>query len=67
MTGIEHMGGGVGCLGSGKDFGCRFTYKAQDDAGGIAQATTAFTPLTPAKSSALWDGGPKSASEADWR
>jgi len=28
----------VGCLGSGKDFGCRFTYKVQDEAGGIAQA-----------------------------
>jgi glucose-1-phosphate thymidylyltransferase len=25
-------------LGSGKDFGCRFTYKVQDEAGGIAQA-----------------------------
>jgi glucose-1-phosphate thymidylyltransferase len=25
-------------MGSGKDFGCRFTYKVQDEAGGIAQA-----------------------------
>ena len=25
-------------LGSGKEFGCRFTYKVQDEAGGIAQA-----------------------------
>jgi len=28
----------VGCMGSGKDFGCRFSYKVQDEAGGIAQA-----------------------------
>jgi glucose-1-phosphate thymidylyltransferase len=28
----------VNLLGSGKDFGCRFTYKVQDEAGGIAQA-----------------------------
>ena len=38
ITGTEHMGDVVGCLGSGKDFGCRFTYKVQDEAGGIAQA-----------------------------
>ena len=38
VTGIEHMGHVVGLLGSGKDFGCRFTYKVQDEAGGIAQA-----------------------------
>jgi len=38
VTGIEHMGGVVSLLGSGKDFGCRFTYKVQDEAGGIAQA-----------------------------
>lgn len=38
VTGIEHMGDVVGLLGSGKDFGCRFTYKVQDEAGGIAQA-----------------------------
>ncbi len=38
VTGTEHMGDVVGSLGSGKDFGCRFTYKVQDDAGGIAQA-----------------------------
>jgi glucose-1-phosphate thymidylyltransferase len=38
VTGTEHMGDVVGCLGSGKDFGCRFTYKVQDEAGGIAQA-----------------------------
>jgi glucose-1-phosphate thymidylyltransferase len=32
------MGDVVSLLGSGKDFGCRFTYKVQDEAGGIAQA-----------------------------
>jgi glucose-1-phosphate thymidylyltransferase len=38
VTGTEHMGDVVNLLGSGKDFGCRFTYKVQDTAGGIAQA-----------------------------
>lgn len=38
VTGVEHMGDVVGLLGSGKDFGCRFTYRVQDEAGGIAQA-----------------------------
>jgi len=38
VTGVEHMGDVVNMLGSGKDFGCRFTYKVQDQAGGIAQA-----------------------------
>jgi len=38
VTGLEHMGDVVGLLGSGKDLGCRFTYKVQDEAGGIAQA-----------------------------
>ncbi len=38
VTGIEHMGHVVGLLGSGSSFGCRFTYKVQDEAGGIAQA-----------------------------
>jgi len=38
VTGIEHMGDVVSLLGSGKQFGCRFTYKVQDEAGGIAQA-----------------------------
>jgi glucose-1-phosphate thymidylyltransferase len=38
VTGVEHMGDVVGLLGSGKEFGCRFTYKVQDEAGGIAQA-----------------------------
>lgn len=38
VTGIEHMGDVVNLLGSGREFGCRFTYKVQDQAGGIAQA-----------------------------
>ena len=38
VTGVEHMGAVVNLLGSGKDFECRFTYKVQDEAGGIAQA-----------------------------
>src|SRR5919198_6275828 len=38
VTGVEHMGDVVTLLGSGADFGCRFTYKVQDEAGGIAQA-----------------------------
>ncbi len=38
VTGLEHMGHVVGLLGSGKQFGCEFTYRVQDEAGGIAQA-----------------------------
>ena len=38
VTGVEHMGAVVSLLGSGKEFGCRFTYRVQDEAGGIAQA-----------------------------
>jgi glucose-1-phosphate thymidylyltransferase len=38
ITGPEHMGAIVTLLGSGKDFGCQFTYRVQDEAGGIAQA-----------------------------
>ena len=38
VTGVEYMGDVVGLLGSGREFGCRFTYKVQDEAGGIAQA-----------------------------
>ena len=38
VTGLEHMGDVVGVLGSGREFGGRFTYKVQDEAGGIAQA-----------------------------
>jgi len=38
VTGVEHMGDVVSLLGSGREFGCQFTYKVQDKAGGIAQA-----------------------------
>jgi glucose-1-phosphate thymidylyltransferase len=38
VTGVDHMGDIVNLLGSGKDFGCNFTYKVQDEALGIAQA-----------------------------
>ncbi|HYG73604.1 MAG TPA: sugar phosphate nucleotidyltransferase [Planctomycetota bacterium] len=38
ITGPEHMGAIVNLLGSGKDFKCHFTYRVQDEAGGIAQA-----------------------------
>lgn len=38
VTGVNHMGDIVNLLGSGKDFGCHFTYRVQDEAGGIAQA-----------------------------
>lgn len=38
ITGTEHMGDFVELLGSGRDFGCNFTYRVQDEAGGIAQA-----------------------------
>ncbi len=38
VTGVDHMGDVVSLLGSGHDFECQFTYKVQDQAGGIAQA-----------------------------
>lgn len=38
VTGKEHMGDVVNLLGSGRDLGVSFTYKVQDEAGGIAQA-----------------------------
>jgi glucose-1-phosphate thymidylyltransferase len=38
VTGKEHMGDVVNLLGSGIDMGVTFTYKVQDEAGGIAQA-----------------------------
>lgn len=38
VTGTDHMGDVVNQLGSGKDFKCHFTYRVQDEAGGIAQA-----------------------------
>ncbi|CAI6087585.1 sugar phosphate nucleotidyltransferase [Cohnella sp. JJ-181] len=38
VTGKEHMGDVVNLLGSGSEMGVTFTYKVQDEAGGIAQA-----------------------------
>jgi glucose-1-phosphate thymidylyltransferase len=38
VTGKEHMGDVVNLLGSGREMGVNFTYKVQDEAGGIAQA-----------------------------
>nr|WP_154891265.1 sugar phosphate nucleotidyltransferase [Paenibacillus xylanexedens] len=38
VTGKDHMGDVVNLLGSGSDMGVTFTYKVQDEAGGIAQA-----------------------------
>lgn len=38
VTGCEHMGAVVQSLGSGKEFDLHFTYRVQDEAGGIAQA-----------------------------
>jgi glucose-1-phosphate thymidylyltransferase len=38
VTGKEHMGDVVNLLGSGREMGVCFTYKVQDEAGGIAQA-----------------------------
>ncbi len=35
VTGTEHMGKVVQLLGSGRDFGVKFTYKVQDEAGGL--------------------------------
>ncbi|MDR0269495.1 sugar phosphate nucleotidyltransferase [Paenibacillus sp.] len=38
VTGKEHMGAVVNHLGNGREFGSEFTYKVQDEAGGIAEA-----------------------------
>jgi len=38
VTSKEHMGEIVRMLGSGKELGCEFTFKVQEEAGGIAQA-----------------------------
>jgi len=38
VTGTEHAGDIFSLLGSGSRFNCRFTYRVQDEAGGIAQA-----------------------------
>lgn len=38
ITGTNHAGDIFGLLGSGKDFGVEFTYRVQDEAGGIPSA-----------------------------
>jgi len=38
ITSTQHMGDVVNLLGSGKELGCDFTYKVQEEAGGIAHA-----------------------------
>src|SRR5207237_9549716 len=38
VSGTEHMGDFVELLSSGREHGCRLTYRVQDEAGGIAQA-----------------------------
>jgi glucose-1-phosphate thymidylyltransferase len=38
VSGLFHLGSVVSLLGSGSRFGCEFTYKVQDEAGGIAEA-----------------------------
>jgi glucose-1-phosphate thymidylyltransferase len=38
VTGKDHMGDVVNLLGSGREMGVTFTFKVQDEAGGIAQA-----------------------------
>jgi glucose-1-phosphate thymidylyltransferase len=38
VTSTEHMGDVVNSLGSGRRFDCEFTYRVQDEAGGIAHA-----------------------------
>jgi len=38
VSGREHAGDFIEYLGSGKDYGANFSYKVQDEAGGIAQA-----------------------------
>ena len=38
VTSTDHMGSIVNLLGSGVEYGCSFTYKVQEEAGGIAHA-----------------------------
>lgn len=38
VTGVDHMGDVVNLLGSGRHWGASFTYRVQDEPGGIAQA-----------------------------
>lgn len=45
VTGKEHMGDVVNLLGSGSAMGVSFTYRVQDEAGGIAQALGLAEPF----------------------
>ncbi len=45
VTDKEHMGSVVNLLGSGAEFGVKFTYKVQDQAGGIAEALGLAEPF----------------------
>lgn len=38
ISGTHHMGSIINYFGSGHEFGCRITYRVQDEAGGIAEA-----------------------------
>lgn len=38
ITSTQHMGDVVRCLGSGAEFGCKLSYRVQEQAGGIAEA-----------------------------
>ena len=38
VTNVQYVGDFVNALGSGKDFGCEFTYRVQEEAKGIADA-----------------------------
>ena len=53
VTGTEHMGDVVALLGSGTEFGCEFTYRVQDEAGGIAQALGLARALRPRRAAAV--------------
>jgi glucose-1-phosphate thymidylyltransferase len=44
VTGREHMGSIVNYFGSGHLFNCEFTYRVQDEAGGIAEAIYVSKP-----------------------
>jgi len=42
VTGTEHVGNMLSLLGSGRDFGCNFTYRVQDRPDGVAGALGPF-------------------------
>lgn len=53
VTGREYAGGFIKLLGSGRKFGCRFTYEVQDDALGIAHALGLAEDFAPNESIAV--------------